>query len=80
MIEKTNNLDYETPGQVKTYKNYIEDLKKQFPEESARTLRKIIRYGLIQFRSMTNLRINTYLYGNLHTFKAVFGDIHRLKG
>jgi hypothetical protein len=73
VIEKTNNLEYETQGQVKTYKDYIEDLKKQFPNESSRTLNKIIRYGLVQLRSMINLKINTYLYGNVHTFKVVFG-------
>ena len=80
VIEKTNNLEYETQGQVKTYKDYIEDLKKQFPNESSRTLNKIIRYGLIQLRSMVNLKIDTYLYGNTHTFKVVFGGWSKLRG
>lgn len=48
VVEKINNGDYNFVGESKTYKDYIPELKKLFPEEKESWLKRVINYGLLQ--------------------------------
>lgn len=80
VIEQNNNLRYESASVVKTYKDYIPDLKKIFPNESIKKLTAIIKYAIHSFMKYVNFGLSVRLIGNktilriglLHSKKRTF--------
>lgn len=64
VIEKNNNLEYSTLGETKTMDDYIETLHDMFPEEDPKFIRKVVRYGMVQFKAFICDKIRISLSGN----------------
>lgn len=64
VIEKNNNLEYNCLGETKTMDDYVETLHEMFPEENLKFIRKVIRYGMVQFKAYICDKVRISLTGN----------------
>jgi hypothetical protein len=64
VMEKNNNLEYSTLGETKTMDDYVETLHEMFPEENPKFIRKVIRYGMVQFKAYICDKVRISLSGN----------------
>ena len=63
IIEKNNNLEYNTLGETKTMDDYVFDLHKMFPEEHPKFIRKVLNYGMVQLKSYVCDKVRILLTG-----------------
>lgn len=69
VIEKNNNLEYNTLGETKTVDNYLEELHELFPDESTTRLRRVVSYGMLQLKAWISEHVRISLAGNQFTYR-----------